>query len=153
MVVIGQQACGLTSGGRSVRRRISVRASGHFGPTSGANTGGIRRVLIALVIIAFCIASAMSVSAPHSWLDGDSSAPATATADLAAKKGPVQPGSPIKSAALGGCTGHCMTHTTPLLSVPLETVAAVPTLTHWVRFEADLSERWSSFALERPPRV
>jgi len=116
----------------------------------------LRVVMIAALVFTVCFAVDTPGSLAHAMLEGE---PAVATAgvaiDVAPSLGALK--APAESHQTGPlsapCTGHCVSHALGLISLPVEAVAVIPTTTGWLRYQGRLTDRWSSFALERPPRV
>lgn len=113
-----------------------------------------------LMIVALMFTVFFAVDTPgslaHDILESEPSvaisvAAVDAAPSLGAFKSPV--GSHEKAPLSPPCTGHCASHAIGLLALPVEFVAAVATTTVWLLSKGQLTYRWSSFALERPPRV
>jgi hypothetical protein len=112
--------------------------------------------MIAALVFTVCFAVDTPGSLAHTILEGEptvatASAPIEATTMLGAFNAPV--GSHEKGPLGAPCNGHCASHAIGLLALPVEAVEVVPTITVWSRHQGQLTDRWSSFALERPPRV
>jgi hypothetical protein len=131
--------------------RSSVRERRSASRTKGLSSffSVRRRLVTAVVLLAFVLGSAVCGPAAHQWLEGDSVASAPT---VEATKAPAKHTGPSKSAP-ATCTGHCASHT---MSLPAQIVASdVPYIerTGWSVLNDQWSEASRPARLERPPRV
>jgi len=141
--------------GMTIRAEFQHRG----GKPRRANLGAsvlLRVVLIAALVFTVCFAVDTPGSLAHTILEGE---PAVATASAPIDAAPVldalkAPAGSHENGPLGApCNGHCASHAVGLLALPVEAVEVIPTITVWSSHQGQLTDHWSSFTLERPPRV
>ncbi|ALL15473.1 hypothetical protein [Caulobacter henricii] len=126
--------------------------SGLVGTSVGAFSPlSIRKLLTALLVLAFIFGTIACGPAAHEWLEGK---PAATVQTLgAATNAPVDDKAPAKKTVAGLCTGHCISHT---LTLPAFFAQAIVPFAHRAVWSV-LEDQWLQAArpalLERPPRA